>query len=62
MAGLLDTANAARFLGITESQLRGMQYRREIPFIKVGRSVRYDPKDLEQYIRSRRVNSYEWSA
>jgi hypothetical protein len=28
-----------------------------IPYIKIGRSVRYDPDDIENYIRRHRVDT-----
>ena len=30
---------------------------RGIPFIKMGRSVRYDPQDVQEYLRQRRRTS-----
>jgi excisionase family DNA binding protein len=40
---------AAKWLGITERQLRRMVSRREITNVKVGRSVRFRQCDLDEY-------------
>ncbi len=44
--------------GFGLSWLRSMRIKGGgIPFIKCGRSVRYDPDDVEAYIAARRVTS-----
>lgn len=47
---LLSEADAATYLGVTVRQLREIRYRRELPFVKVGRLVRHDRKVLDKYI------------
>ena len=56
---LLNVKEAARFLGTTEKTLYAKIWRREIPFIKIGRSVRFDVKDLEALIERSRVEAQE---
>jgi excisionase family DNA binding protein len=55
MAALIDVPTAAARLGITVRHLRELIYRREIPYTKVGRLVRFDPAELADYLDSRRV-------
>ncbi|WP_407944169.1 excisionase family DNA-binding protein [Marispirochaeta aestuarii] len=43
---------AAQRLTISESYLRQKVMRREIPFQKIGRSVRFTEDDLQSVIRS----------
>jgi excisionase family DNA binding protein len=44
---LLNAEEAARFLGLAESTVRDMTYRRELPHTKIGlRGVRYRLIDL----------------
>lgn len=52
---LIDTAAAAEILGTGERHVRDLAYRRQLPFIKVGRLIRFDPDDLDIWIASRRV-------
>jgi excisionase family DNA binding protein len=47
---LLDRAGAAEYLGLTESQIRGLVFRRQIPFMKVGKSVKFDVRHLDRWI------------
>jgi excisionase family DNA binding protein len=47
---LLDSPATAERLGITERHLRDLVVRREIPFVRVGRLIRFKPADLDAYI------------
>jgi excisionase family DNA binding protein len=57
---LLNIKEAARFLGTTDKTLSTKIWRREIPFIKLGRSVRFDVRDLEALIERSRVKVEEF--
>lgn len=57
---LLNIKEAARFLGTTDKTLYSKIWRREIPFIKLGRSVRFDVRDLEALIERSRVRPEEF--
>jgi excisionase family DNA binding protein len=52
---LLNVRDAARYLGTTPATLYTKIWRREIPFVKFGRSVRFDVKDLDQLIEDAKV-------
>ncbi len=52
--GLLSPAMAALRLGLSRSRVYGMAAAGEIPSIKFGRAVRFDPKDVERFIREHR--------
>lgn len=54
---LLDYEAAAARLGTTVRHLRGLHERREIPVIKVGRLVRFDPADLDAYAAAQRMEA-----
>lgn len=45
MPGLLTTKQAAAWLGISVRKFVTLGIRR----VRIGRSVRYDPRDLQQY-------------
>ena len=57
---MLNIKQAARFLGTTDKTLYTKIWRREIPFIKLGRSVRFDVKDLEALVERSRVRAEEF--
>lgn len=52
---LMTVAEAATFLTISKSGLRRLQQARQLPFIKVGGSVRFAHRDLLAYLAARRV-------
>lgn len=47
---LLTTPQAAERLGISVFTLRQWVSQKRIPFVKLGRSVRYNPADLAAYV------------
>lgn len=55
---LLNTIEAAEFLGTSPGTLEVWRCtkRYAIPFLKVGRLVRYRRSDLEQWLQSRTVS------
>jgi len=52
---LLTVNQAAEYLGTTPSTLYSKIWRREIPFVKWGRSVRFDVSDLDEMIERSKV-------
>lgn len=49
---LLDLAAVAQRLGTSESHVRGLVSRREIPHVKLGRFLRFDPEAIETWIKA----------
>ncbi|MGO9912444.1 MAG: helix-turn-helix domain-containing protein [Acidimicrobiales bacterium] len=47
---LLDAASLAERLGITERHVRRLVAERRIPFVKVGRFVRFDPAAVSAWL------------
>lgn len=57
---LKKTDDAAAYLGIARRTLQQLVQNREIGFIKFGRSIRFDPADLDLFIDSKRVKARGW--
>jgi excisionase family DNA binding protein len=55
LLALLDSSQIAGMLGITERHVRRLVLERRIPFAKVGRFVRFDPRDIEQWVQAAKV-------
>lgn len=57
-APLMTAKQAAERLATTEGTLATWRSsgHNPIPFIRVGRSVRYDPADLDAYVASKRFD------
>ncbi|MEZ4395942.1 MAG: helix-turn-helix domain-containing protein [Candidatus Krumholzibacteriia bacterium] len=50
---LLTSAEAAEYLRVTQSTLESWRYptrKRPLPFVRVGRAVRYRKKDLDAFL------------
>jgi excisionase family DNA binding protein len=58
-ARLLSVREAADYLGTTSATLYTKVWRREITFIKLGRSVRFDLEDLDELIEKSKVTAQE---
>ena len=54
---LLDSSEVAGMLGTTERHVRRLVLERRIPFAKVGKFVRFDPRDIEQWVQAAKVPS-----
>lgn len=53
MESLLDERAAAQFLGVSVQFLQQDRHKgARIPFVKVGRAVRYQPDDLRAFVRA----------
>lgn len=57
--GLLDVDDAAVRLGVTVRFVRRLVAERRIPYVKVGKFVRFDPADVERWIDDHRIGQLE---
>jgi len=53
---LLNVAEAARFLAVSPSTLYGWVWQRRITFVKLGRALRFDKADLQEYVDRNKVH------
>lgn len=52
-----DVPSLANLLGVSEGFVRSMVYRREIPYAKIGKFVRFDPNEIDLWLIERRVDA-----
>jgi excisionase family DNA binding protein len=52
---LLDIAGLAERLAVSERFVRRLIAERRVPFFKVGKFIRFDSNDIDQWIENRRV-------
>jgi len=57
MEALLDKPSTAGRLGITERHLDYLVTKRRIPFVRVGRLIRFKPSDLELWLEENRTEA-----
>lgn len=49
---LLTVQEAAQYLAVSTSTLYGWVWQHRIPFIKLGRALRFDPNDLNAFVEA----------
>lgn len=52
---LLTIEDASKFLSIKVSRLRTAVFRKELPYIKIGRLVRFKEEDLSKWLESKTI-------
>lgn len=52
---ILTFTEACEFLKIKKSRLRTAVFRKEIPFLKIGRLIRFDLSDLKLWIEEKKT-------
>ncbi len=52
---LLSIEQLAGWLGVTDRFIRRLVAERRIPFLKIGKFIRFDPADIEPWLDSQRV-------
>lgn len=57
LPSLLTIDEVADFLRISNTSVYRLVGRRELPVCRVGRSLRFDRRDLEAYLAAQRVGS-----
>ncbi len=57
---LLDIAAAAEHLSVSERFVKRLVLERRVTYHKVGRFVRFDPSDLEDFLAGCRVEKAEY--
>ena len=52
--GLLTVHDAAQYLAVSKSTLYGWVWQKRIPFLKVGRALRFERAELQKLIQANR--------
>ncbi len=59
LPALVDIGTVAQALGISMRQVRRFVADGQIPFVRVGHLIRFDPDELNDWINARRAGSTE---
>ncbi|GMU78731.1 MAG: hypothetical protein AMXMBFR46_15250 [Acidimicrobiia bacterium] len=54
---LLDVDAAAQYLSVTPRFIRRLVAERRVPFVRLGRHLRFDPADLDRFVEAGRVDA-----
>lgn len=52
---VMTAKELAQSLKLSEDYIRRMVSQRTIPFVKIGRSVRFRPRDIDKWLSTKRV-------
>jgi excisionase family DNA binding protein len=55
----LGVKDLAEYLGVPINTLRSWVWMRKIPYIKLGRIVKFDLRDIDEWIRERKVEPFK---
>lgn len=59
---LVDIDAAAQYLAVTPRMVRRLVAQRRVPYLKVGKFVRFDPVDLDAWLDDCRVESVTYGS
>jgi excisionase family DNA binding protein len=54
---LIDVQAAASYLAVSVPTLYGWVWQRRIPFVKVGRALRFDVADLDSFVAAHKTSA-----
>lgn len=57
---LLSIAEVSQKLRIKANTLYSWVNQRKIPYLKVGRLVKFDSKDIENWLNAQKISVQEW--
>lgn len=52
---LMSVSQTAEFLNLKVSRVRNMVFKKQIPYLKVGASIRFDKEQLQNWIKAKAV-------
>ena len=55
---LMDMPALAKMLGVTHRHVQRLVSERRIPYLKVGRFIRFDPAEVDVWLEGRRIAMY----
>lgn len=58
VASFLSLGQASEYLGVAPSFVRRLVYERRITYYKLGRYLRFNPADLDEYVLTTRVDTF----
>jgi len=58
---LLNISEAAEYLGVKKNTLYSWVNQRKIPYVKIGRLVKFDLRDIDKWIEKSKVSIYEFN-
>ena len=58
---LLTLKEIAEQLNVKESWLKAMIFRNEIPYIKIGKHIRFGQSEIQKWVEERKIQEGSWN-
>lgn len=55
MSPLLNTRQLAEIMGVTPRTIKSWVQDRRVPYVKIGRSIRFRPEEMEKHLERRTI-------
>jgi excisionase family DNA binding protein len=60
MKRFINTEELAEYLGVGINTVRSWTFMKKIPYVKMGRLVRFDLKEIDKWIHDNKIEIAEW--
>ena len=57
---LMDIGETSKLLGVSSGTLYVWVCQKRVPYVKIGRLTKFDPGDIEAWIRERKVGPIDY--
>jgi excisionase family DNA binding protein len=58
---LISLKTLAELLCVKESWLKSMIFKRKIPFVKVGKHIRFKEDEIQKWVEDRKIQEDSWN-
>jgi excisionase family DNA binding protein len=58
---LLTIAELSNLLNVKPSWLRSMVFKKQIPFLKIGKHIRFSKAEIQKWIEERKIQEEAWN-
>jgi excisionase family DNA binding protein len=58
---LISMEELSKLLDVKTSWIKSMVFKKQIPFIKLGKHVRFCPRQIQSWIEARKMEENSWN-
>ena len=61
MNELLSMEEVAKLLSVKISWIRSLVFKKQIPYLKIGKHIRFSTTEIEKWVEERRIQEESWN-
>ena len=61
MSELLSIEEVAKLLSVKVSWIRSLVFKKQIPYLKIGKHIRFSTTEIEKWVEERRIQEESWN-